>query len=105
MEKGKGPISSALERTEAKYIQIIDQKELGFEPNPKKTLSNGTVMQTWFLGDNFRVDTKYQNYSLTAYLPFELCRARSNSSVDNCKNKKYAGLKCSSQCDPEQLLL
>lgn len=90
MEKGKGPISSAPERTEAKHTQIIDQKELGFEPNPKNTLSNGTVMQTWFLGDNFRVDTKYQNYGLTAYLPFELCTARSHSSVDNCENKKYA---------------
>lgn len=59
MEKAKDPISSALERTEAKRIKITDYQELSFEPNPKNTLSNGTVMQTWFLGDNFRVDTKY----------------------------------------------
>lgn len=42
MEKGKGPICSALEGTEAKHTQIIDQKELGFESDSKNILSNDT---------------------------------------------------------------
>lgn len=83
MKKGEGATPSALEGTEAKHTQIIDQKELSFESNPKNTLSNGTVMQTWFLGDNFRADTTYYNHGLTAYLPFKFCRARSHSSVVN----------------------